>query len=115
MTRRSTLIKLASMQSPLYRVATTSTNVEFDRDGEGAYLIDRDPAHFRVVLNFLRTGRLCMTDDTCEEGVLVEAEYFNVPELARLVQQRIDARRMNVLMGQQNYLSNLLSCIGQAA
>jgi hypothetical protein len=67
--------------SPLHQISVNSTNVQFARDEHGAYLIDRDPAYFQVVLNFLRHGHILPTRDTCDEGILVEAEYFHVSDL----------------------------------
>lgn len=93
---RSTLIKGTPPNSPLHRVSIGSTNVEWDRDETGAYMIDRDPIFFRALLNYLRTGFLILSHDTPEEGVLVEAEYFNVPELIKVIKQRISSRQKRI-------------------
>ena len=46
---------------------------------DGSYFIDRDGTHFRYILNYLRTGRLILPDDTMTwEEVFVEAEFYQV-------------------------------------
>lgn len=92
MTNRTTLIRNLPSTSPLYSISSNSTNVPWDRDSKGSYLIDRDSECFRSILNFLRTGQLFLGRDTSEEALLLEAEYFNVPELIKLLTQRISER-----------------------
>lgn len=89
MTSRPTLTRSTPTNSPLHQLSVSSTNVQFDRDDKGAYLIDRDPAYFQVVLNFLRHGHILPTRDTTDEGILIEAEYFNLPELIEVMIRRL--------------------------
>lgn len=88
MTSRQTILKSTPTCSPLHQIVTSSTNVHFDRDDQGAYFIDRDPSYFQVVLNYLRHGHVLLTRDTSEEGVLLEAEYFNLPALTDYIIRR---------------------------
>ncbi|GAB6025884.1 BTB/POZ domain-containing protein kctd5 [Chamberlinius hualienensis] len=76
-------------KSFLYRLCQDGMDLNSDRDETGAYLIDRDPTYFGPVLNFLRHGKLVMNKDLSEEGVLEEAEFYNIADLIRLVKDRI--------------------------
>jgi len=50
---------------------------------KNTYFIDRDPQYFRVILNYLRTGKLVMDHDCSADGILTEARYFGVTEIER--------------------------------
>ena len=41
----------------------------------GHYFLDADPEYFRVILNFLRLGKVVLSDPKCMEGVLELADY----------------------------------------
>lgn len=61
-------------------------------DPNGAYLVDRNPEFFKHVINFLRNGRLDVPADHTLDGVLSEAEFCNLRELANLCKLRIAER-----------------------
>ena len=45
----------------------------------GTYFFDRDPTHFRYILNYLRTGIFYDPDnDLAKQELLLEAKYYNV-------------------------------------
>lgn len=92
-TTRVTLSKAPN--SFLHKLSLKSLDpkeMESDRDERGAFLIDRDPMYFQVVLNYLRHGRLIMNKGLIEEGVLEEAEFYNITDLIRLAKQKIIER-----------------------
>lgn len=64
-----------------------------NRDEKGAYLIDRDPAYFAPVLNYLRTGGLVFDEGINPAGILEEARFFGIesiiPQLERTVNQKV--------------------------
>lgn len=47
------------------------------RQKDGSIFIDRDGKHFRLLLNFMRSGRIMMPEDHTErKEVMIEAEYY---------------------------------------
>ncbi|XP_025016914.1 BTB/POZ domain-containing protein KCTD5 [Tetranychus urticae] len=87
MTTRSTLCR--DPKSFLYRLCDEDPSLGSDKDESGAYLIDRDPTYFGPILNFLRHGKLIINKDLSEEGVLEEAEFYNITDLIKICKQRI--------------------------
>lgn len=87
-TSRTTLAKEPS--SFLAKVCgRQDVDLDSHRDESGAYLIDRDPTYFGPVLNYLRHGKLVLDRHVSEEGVLEEAEFYNITGLIALLKDRI--------------------------
>lgn len=86
-TTRDTLMRVPG--SFLYRLCQDDKRLPSVKDETGAYLIDRDADYFSPVLNYLRHGRLIINPGLADEGVLEEAEFYNLPQLVHLVNERI--------------------------
>ncbi|CAF1116503.1 unnamed protein product [Rotaria magnacalcarata] len=89
LTTRTTLSREKSFLS---RLCQNESNLKTDVDEQGAYLIDRDPNYFTVVLNYLRHGKLILETNLVEEGLLEEAEFYNLQTLIDLAKERIRER-----------------------
>jgi len=79
-TNRSTLCKQpGSMLEAMF----SSRNADISKpDSEGKHWIDRDPIHFRTILNFLRTGvPVVPRDEREEKELMVESDYFQIQGL----------------------------------
>ncbi|XP_063078142.1 BTB/POZ domain-containing protein KCTD5 isoform X3 [Engraulis encrasicolus] len=86
LTTRQTLLK--EQTSFLYRLCQQQ-DLHSDTDESGAYVIDRDPTYFGPILNYLRHGKLVYNKELAEEGVLEEAEFYNITPLIKLIKERI--------------------------
>jgi hypothetical protein len=61
------------------------------QDEGGAYLIDRDPRYFPPILNYLRHNKLIIDSNISEEGVLEEAEFYNLPSIVAIINEKMNA------------------------
>ncbi|XP_046728137.1 BTB/POZ domain-containing protein KCTD9a isoform X1 [Silurus meridionalis] len=59
------------------------------RDVRGAYLIDRSPEYFEPILNYLRHGQLIVNEGINLLGVLEEARFFGIEQLAEQIEVAI--------------------------
>ncbi|XP_007958062.1 BTB/POZ domain-containing protein KCTD2 [Orycteropus afer afer] len=88
----------------------TRGTVSSEGDETGAYLIDRDPTYFGPILNYLRHGKLIINKELAEEGVLEEAEFYNIASLVRLVKERIRDNENRTSQGPVKHVYRVLQC-----
>ncbi|CAO2642129.1 BTB/POZ domain-containing protein KCTD5 [Lemmus lemmus] len=108
LTTRQTLCR--DPKSFLYRLCQADPDLDSDKDETGAYLIDRDPTYFGPVLNYLRHGKLVINKDLAEEGVLEEAEFYNITSLIKLVKDKIRERDSKTAQMPVKHVYRVLQC-----
>ncbi|KAL0983975.1 hypothetical protein UPYG_G00135430 [Umbra pygmaea] len=107
LTTRHTLLK--EQTSFLYRLCQQQ-DLHSDTDETGAYVIDRDPTYFGPILNYLRHGKLVYNKELAEEGVLEEAEFYNITPLIKLIKERIVERDCKVTQVPPKHVYRVLQC-----
>ncbi|KAM4745008.1 BTB/POZ domain-containing protein KCTD9a isoform 1-T1 [Anableps anableps] len=87
-TTRSTLVSKEpeSMLAHMFREKDVWGNKQ---DKHGAYLIDRSPEYFEPILNYLRHGQLIVNEGINIRGVLEEARFFGIEQLAEQLEVAI--------------------------
>ncbi|XP_023228613.1 BTB/POZ domain-containing protein KCTD5-like [Centruroides vittatus] len=108
LTTRTTLGR--DPKSFLCRLCQEDPDLNSDKDDTGAYLIDRDPTYFGPILNYLRHGKLIINKDLAEEGVLEEAEFYNITDLIKLVKERILERNAKMTKDSKKHVYRVLQC-----
>ncbi|XP_034053125.1 BTB/POZ domain-containing protein KCTD5 isoform X4 [Gymnodraco acuticeps] len=107
LTTRHTLLK--EQTSFLYRLCQQQ-DLHSDTDDSGAYVIDRDPTYFGPILNYLRHGKLVYNKELAEEGVLEEAEFYNITPLIKLIKERILERDSKSTQVPPKHVYRVLQC-----
>lgn len=87
-TTRSTLVSKEpeSMLAHMFRDKDVWGNKQ---DSQGAFLIDRSPDYFEPILNYLRHGQLIVNQGINPLGVLEEARFFGIEQLAEQLEALI--------------------------
>uniref|UniRef100_A0A673YYC7 BTB/POZ domain-containing protein KCTD9 n=1 Tax=Salmo trutta TaxID=8032 RepID=A0A673YYC7_SALTR len=88
-TTRSTLVS-KEPESMLAHMFREKAAVWGNKQDEcGAYLIDRSPEYFEPILNYLRHGQLIINEGINLLGVLEEARFFGIEQLAEQLEVAI--------------------------
>uniref|UniRef100_A0A8C2GIG2 BTB/POZ domain-containing protein KCTD9 n=2 Tax=Cyprinus carpio TaxID=7962 RepID=A0A8C2GIG2_CYPCA len=87
-TTRSTLVSKEpdSMLAHMFREKDVWGNKQDER---GAYLIDRSPEYFEPILNYLRHGQIIVNEGINLFGVLEEARFFGIEQMAEQLEVAI--------------------------
>jgi|TARA_B100000780_G_scaffold261487_1_gene213952 hypothetical protein len=65
-------------------------SINSTKDLQGNYFIDRDPTHFRYILNQLRDNVVSLPQDTIQlNELLMEAKFFSVSGLVVLIETKL--------------------------
>ncbi|KAI2657300.1 BTB/POZ domain-containing protein KCTD12 [Labeo rohita] len=87
-TRYSTLTSVPD--SLLWEMFSQKSTKSLARDTKGRFFVDRDGFLFRYILDYMRDQQLVLPDHFPERGRLQrEAEFFNLPELVKLLAPKI--------------------------
>ncbi|XP_068108041.1 BTB/POZ domain-containing protein KCTD17 [Hyperolius riggenbachi] len=79
-----------------------------ETDETGAFLIDRDPSYFGAILRYLRYGKLVIDKNISIEGVLEEAEFYNIASLVKLIHEKME--EVEASKSQQKHVYRVLQC-----
>jgi len=69
---------------------------------DGAYFLDRDPIHFRPVINYLRSGQLTLDRDCNVPALLNEASFFGLSGLEAALQEHAKVEEERVARERQD-------------
>lgn len=87
-TRYSTLTSVPD--SLLWDMFSQKSTKNLARDTKGRFFVDRDGFLFRYILDYMRDQQLVLPDHFPERGRLQrEAEFFNLPDLVKLLAPKI--------------------------
>ncbi|KAI1717744.1 BTB/POZ domain-containing protein [Ditylenchus destructor] len=92
--------------SVLARLANGDLSRETDESG--VYCFEKDPKYFRIILNYLRRGFLNLDDKNLTmQGLLSEAEFFNIQPLIDEVRKAISSasNRSEIIMIYVEYIN----------
>lgn len=82
-----------------YRSTLTSSDSFFTGLASGddtELFVDRDPHHFRHILNFLRGSKCVPASLSDLRELRVEAEYYSLPAYVRLIDEAIHKPREDI-------------------
>jgi len=80
------------------------------QDESGAYLVDRDPRYFPPILNYLRHGKVIIDANLSEEGILEEAEFYNLSSLVTILKEKTKARIAGHFSDNHKQVYRVLHC-----
>jgi len=90
-------------------LAMISGHIQSRRDNQGRLFIDRDPTHFRWILNYLRDGYLITLPASHQDRLelLHEARCFRLVGLVQLIEQHQQSNPTSVNISSTNTLNEV--------
>ncbi|EGG22448.1 BTB/POZ domain-containing protein [Cavenderia fasciculata] len=85
---------LKCRNSVLYKIVEMQINVVAEDD---TIFIDRNPNYFSCILDFLRTDRYFSPVGINTKGLLMEAEFFGIEELAAAIRDEPEITRSDII------------------
>jgi hypothetical protein len=87
-TFKTTRASLARVKGSFFEAMVSGRHQNASATGAASeFFIDRDPTHFRHILNFLRTGAVVTLpeSDAAKEELAIEADFYGVVDLVKAV------------------------------
>ena len=66
---------------------------------EGHYFLDADPDFFKVILNWLRLGKITTNDSNLYTGVIALADFLGLDQLKNTIEER---KKTNIIQERKN-------------
>lgn len=87
----SMLAKMFTSSNDSEKQANSSSDYSWEsiQDESGSYLIDRSPNYFHPILNYLRCGKIIVDPGLSVRGVLEEARFYGLSEMATVIQEKL--------------------------
>ncbi|KAF1767546.1 hypothetical protein GCK72_007505 [Caenorhabditis remanei] len=94
-TTKSTLTRFDGMLKVMIE-----TEIPVEKDESGCIFVDRDPTHFRLILNFLRDGHVTLPDSEKEIlEIQQEAQFYLLDGLMELCKRQLDPNIIKLNVG----------------
>jgi hypothetical protein len=75
---------------------------------DGAYLLDRSPIYFEIILSYLRTGQLIYDHNVNVLGILTEARYYGLESLVNELESMVSINVADPPLTRQDVIKALI-------
>eukprot|EP00088_Acartia_fossae_P036484 TRINITY_DN3770_c0_g1_i10.p1 TRINITY_DN3770_c0_g1~~TRINITY_DN3770_c0_g1_i10.p1 ORF type:complete len:240 (+),score=31.98 TRINITY_DN3770_c0_g1_i10:51-770(+) len=109
-TTRQTLVK--DPNSMLAKMFDPNSPLLPGKVQDGNYFLDRNPDRFKVVLDYLRDGEICVANEKESlPGLLIEARYFQLADMEQKVMDCIDRERGEEMQRARKIAQEVANCL----
>lgn len=113
-TKRSTIERNVDVDSRLSLIFQNRS--ETARDAQGRVFFDRDGNLFRLILNFLRDGKLILPEKFDEFHQLKsEAEFYRIDRLINEIENRLNDENENYRINQNGFQLSIRSALNRSS